>query len=212
MITNRPPARAALATALLALATSPAFAHHAMDGETPRTFLQGLLSGIAHPVIGLDHLAFVLAAAWLVSRLAAPLRVGLAAAFVAGSLAGTVLHLASVDVPVSELLVALTVVAAGLAVAWHRLAPTTLLWLALPVAGVLHGYAYGESIVGAERMPLGAYLLGFALIQSAVMLGVAALLSRRPLPQLQRAAVPVGAVVGLVGAYFAFVQLNALAA
>ena len=33
------------------------------------------------------------------------------------------------------------------------------------VAGLFHGYAYGEAIVGAETAPLAAYFLGFALIQ-----------------------------------------------
>jgi urease accessory protein len=37
--------------------------------------------------------------------------------------------------------------------------------------GVLHGYALGESIYGAEPTPLYAYLLGLAVIQSAVALG-----------------------------------------
>jgi urease accessory protein len=32
-------------------------------------------------------------------------------------------------------------------------------------AGIFHGYAYGESIIGAEMTPLLAYLAGFALIQ-----------------------------------------------
>ncbi len=56
-----------LATLAL-LAPATAFAHHGMDGETPATLTQGLVSGLAHPVIGLDHLAFVLALAWLLSR------------------------------------------------------------------------------------------------------------------------------------------------
>ena len=195
---------AALATTLLA---GPAFAHHAMDGKAPVTFLQGLLSGIAHPVIGLDHLAFVLAAAWVLSRVATLPRVTLAASFVAAAVAGTVLHLALVDVPRSELLVALTVVLAGVAVAWRRATPAALLWIALPVAGVLHGYAYGESIVGAEPTPLAAYLLGFGLVQLGVMLGAASLLSRREPSRVNRAALPAGALVVLVGVYFAALQL-----
>src|SRR5258708_8698214 len=40
---------------------APACAHHVMGGATPATFAQGLLSGLGHPVIGLAHLAFLLA-------------------------------------------------------------------------------------------------------------------------------------------------------
>jgi urease accessory protein len=50
------------------------------------------------------------------------------------------------------------------------------------LAGLLHGYALGESIYGAEPTPLYAYLLGLAVIQSAVALAamsVARVLTRR---------------------------------
>jgi urease accessory protein len=36
------------------------------------------------------------------------------------------------------------------------------------VSGIFHGYAYGESIVGAEMTPLWAYLLGLALVQLVI--------------------------------------------
>jgi urease accessory protein len=37
-------------------------------------------------------------------------------------------------------------------------------------AGLFHGYAYGEAVVGAEMAPLFAYLLGFAAIQMGIAL------------------------------------------
>ena len=42
------------------LISFPAFAHHPMGGALPQNFLNGILSGIAHPIIGFDHLAFIL--------------------------------------------------------------------------------------------------------------------------------------------------------
>jgi len=38
------------------------------------------------------------------------------------------------------------------------------------LVGPIHGYALGESIYGAERTPLAAYLIGLAVIQSFVAL------------------------------------------
>ena len=38
------------------------------------------------------------------------------------------------------------------------------------IAGIFHGYAYGEAIVGAQMTPLVAYLAGFAIIQLIVSL------------------------------------------
>ena len=43
---------------LTVLSASPAAAHHPMGGTPPSTFVEGLLSGFGHPVIGPDHLAF----------------------------------------------------------------------------------------------------------------------------------------------------------
>ncbi|MEM1310267.1 MAG: HupE/UreJ family protein, partial [Cyanobacteria bacterium P01_H01_bin.153] len=36
------------------------------------------------------------------------------------------------------------------------------------VAGIFHGFAYGEAIFGAGMGPLTAYLLGFAVIQLVI--------------------------------------------
>jgi urease accessory protein len=50
-------------------------------------------------------------------------------------------------------------------------APIGALATAITIAGAVHGYAYGESIVGAERTPLLAYIVGFALIQYGIAVG-----------------------------------------
>lgn len=155
----------ASAFALCALAR-PAFAHHAMDGRLPSTLWEGLMSGLAHPVIGLDHLAFILGVGiW--SALAG-LRWTAPIGFIGGTLAGCALHLASVDLPFGEGLVALSLLVAGAALLVVRRPQAGILSTLLAVAGVLHGYAYGESIVGAQAGALGAYLVGFALIQLAI--------------------------------------------
>ena len=94
----------ALALVAIAVTGRPAQAHHMMGGRTPSTFTEGLLSGLGHPVIGIDHLAFILA-----------------------------------------------------------------MGVAVGIAGLFHGYAFGESIFGAETSPLAAYLLGLVI----VLLGIA---------------------------------------
>jgi urease accessory protein len=40
--------------------------------------------------------------------------------------------------------------------------------LLFAIAGLVHGYALGESIVGAESSPLMAYLLGLLVMQTAI--------------------------------------------
>ena len=48
------------ALALVATAT-PALAHHPLGGMPMETFAHGLLSGVGHPLLGFDHLFFVIA-------------------------------------------------------------------------------------------------------------------------------------------------------
>ena len=164
--------RAAAIAAILFAASQPivASAHHAMDNALPSTAWQGLLSGLGHPVIGLDHFVFVVAmgaAGYFFGR-----HVTSIAAFLVAALAGTIAHVQLATVPHVELWVAASLVALG--VVMLRAAPL-LRSAAAPafftLAGLFHGYAYGESIVGAEPAPLGAYLVGFTLAQAAIALG-----------------------------------------
>jgi len=71
-------------------------------------------------------------------------------------------------------------------------------WAALfIVAGFFHGYAYGESIYGAESSPLAAYLTGLVAIQAFVMMAVA--LVTRTLWQSKLGPRLAGAAIGGVG-------------
>lgn len=161
---------AALTLAGLAAAT-PALAHHAMDGQTPSTFVQGLLSGLGHPVIGLDHLAALVGVGLVSSRFARGLT--LPAFWVVAMAAGVGLHLASLDVPYAEALVALSVVVIGVAATIRVTLPYATIAALFAIGGAVHGYALGESIVGAETTPLAAYLVGLVVVQTALTTGIA---------------------------------------
>ena len=160
----------ALTLAGLAAAT-PALAHHAMDGQTPATFVQGLLSGLGNRVIGLDHLAALVGVGLVSSRFARGLT--LPAFWVLAMAAGVGLHLASADLPYAEALVALSVVAIGIAATVRATAPYALIAALFAAGGAVHGYALGESIVGAESTPLVAYLVGLVVIQTILTTGIA---------------------------------------
>lgn len=161
--------RTALAATAALLAANPAFAHHAMGGVLPSTFGQGLISGLAHPVIGIDHLAFVIGVGLLAAL--TPLRFVLPLAFVGGTLGGAFLHLASLNLPGAELFILGSVLLMGVAILKQTRLDPKLMGAAFAAAGLFHGYAYAESIVGAETGVLGAYLLGFSAIQYAIAIG-----------------------------------------
>ena len=162
--------------------SSPAFAHHAMGGEVPQTLFQGLLSGLAHPVIGIDHLAFIvlvgIAAAASGRVLAAPL------AFIAATLAGTAIHLAGVGLPLAELVITASIIVLGVFLAMGRQVAGPLALASFAFAGIFHGWAYGEAVVGSTPGPIGAYLLGFGVVQFAIAAGIG--LSTRSLLQVPR--------------------------
>ncbi|MEO0770430.1 MAG: HupE/UreJ family protein [Cyanobacteria bacterium J06649_4] len=182
LIVSRPIATSVMASVAAVTLATPAFAHHPFGGEAPKSIVEGVLSGIGHPVVGLDHLAFVVA----VGLLAAVVRRGASvpAAFVLATVAGTVVHLAGVDLPAAELVISASVVIFGaLAVMRDRLNPIVVVLLSA-IAGIFHGYAYGEAVVGAEVTPLLAYLIGFAGVQCAIAYG-AYLLSQQALNKNQ---------------------------
>ena len=160
-----------LAVVLILSSASAALAHHPLGGMTPQTIAEGLLSGIGHPVIGFDHLAFVigvgLLAAFHKNRLLLP------AMFVFGTIAGTLLTVSMVVLPLAEIVITLSVVGVGAFVMRGKV--SDLRWsggLAL-AAGLFHGGAYGAAVAGGEATPIIAYLVGFAGIQLAIAFGVA---------------------------------------
>ena len=144
----------------------PAAAHHALGGRIPTNFFEGFISGLAHPVIGLDHFAFVVAIGLLcIGQVRAFVIPG---AFVLAAMTGTGIHLLRFDLPATEFVISASVIVLGAMLIVSK----TQNWIMLAglgaVAGLFHGYAYGESIVGAQMTPLIAYLAGFSLIQYGV--------------------------------------------
>ncbi|MFM7326921.1 MAG: HupE/UreJ family protein [Nodosilinea sp.] len=194
---------------LLLVLASPALAHHAMGRVTPQTSWQGFLSGLAHPLIGIDHAAGIVAVGLLAAT--QPRGAILPLGFALTALVGTGLHLAGVNLPGVELAIAasLGLVGVGLGLGDGR---PRLLWGGLAtLVGLGHGYAYGEAIVGAEPQALGAYLIGFTLTQACIGL-MAFSLGRMALPQPALTPLPLrlriaGGVLGGIGLSLLYSQL-----
>lgn len=145
-----------------------AMAHHAFGNEVPANFLEGFISGLAHPIIGLDHFAFVVA----IGLLSVGFSVGalIPLGFVFTALLGTGAHLLEINLPAAEIVIAASAIAFGTMLLTQKRPSLSILATLASFAGFYHGYAYGESIVGADMTPLLAYLLGFSVIQYGVAL------------------------------------------
>jgi urease accessory protein len=181
-----------LAVSVLVLRPLPSLAHHPLEGRVPTTFAEGFWSGLAHPVIGLDHLAVVVAVGLLaaISAWGAAIPV----AFAVAAMVGTGLHLAEITLPAAELVIAASVLGFGLLLTLKDRPQSAVLVGLATLAGLFHGFAYGEAIFGAQTMPLVAYLAGFTAVQMAI--AIAAFFAGRQL--VQRSTAPLVQRVGLV--------------
>jgi len=153
---------------------APAQAHHpfGLAEGTQLNGWQGLLSGIGHPLLGPDHLLFLLALAFVGLKRPQAWTVPLLAVGLAGSGLAQVLSLPAAWGPWTEALVALSLALEGLV----ALSVLPSAWL-LPLFG-LHGFLLGGMVVGAEPTPLLAYFAGLLLAQGALLLLVTSLSQR----------------------------------
>ena len=154
---------------------TPALAHHPLGGRLPANFFEGMMSGFGHPIIGFDHLAFVIASGLLAVGIARGILIPIA--FVIATGIGAGIHLQAIDLPIPEIIIAASVVLFGVLLVIRQnqklvINNTLLLSGLAALAGIFHGHAYGEGIFGAEPTPLVAYLIGFTVIQLAISLGI----------------------------------------
>lgn len=192
------------------LAATPGWAHHPFEGVEPQDFslVQGLVSGLGHPLLGTDHLVFLLAIVvmavlttrrWVLPLLASGLA-GSGLAVLVGATPEPGLG------PALELVVSLSLVAAGLVHGGWLPA-----WVLLPLMGV-HGFLLGEPVIGAEPTPLVAYGLGLLLSQGALLLVATALLARARgiLALLQRLRMAITALLVAMGVIWTVQRLEVL--
>jgi len=136
----------------------------------PITVLEGLLAGFRHPAVGLDHLTFMIVIG--IAAALVPAGAVVIAAFVVSSLMGVLIHAANFDFPYSEHAVTTSVMVAG--VLLKRAA-----WLTFAiVAGLIHGYAFGETVLGADWPVIGAYMVGILGTITAIPVAVMLLASK----------------------------------
>ncbi|MCG8561562.1 MAG: HupE/UreJ family protein [Hyphomicrobiales bacterium] len=159
-----------LALTGVSLTATPALAHHPLGGMPMETFTHGLLSGIGHPLLGFDHLFFIIivgiAALYTGRALLAP------AAYIVAMLLGCLLMTLGTGLPMKEAVIGFSLLALGGVVLSGRalgLAPALALFA---VFGLFHGSAFGESIAEQEAAAgtpvLVGYLIGLGIVQYVV--------------------------------------------
>lgn len=145
----------------LGVSVLPAEAHHLMElSNLPPSPSTGFLSGLAHPILGADHLLFLCSLSLVGLRQRAPWMLALLVTGLLGSVAG----LALPGVPFAEAAVAFSLVVVALV--WLQKWPKPLLLPAI----ALHGYVLSDTVLGWSRAPLAFYVVGLLLSQGALLL------------------------------------------
>ena len=150
----RPPAEVVLALLLL-LAAVPASAHE-QSGQAA-----GFLTGLKHPVSGLDHVLAMISVGLWGAQLGTPAVWLLPVVFPMVMAFGGFLGLVGIPLPGTEVGIALSALLLGLMVALEARPPV---WVAATLVGffgIFHGYAHGTELPAGENALL--YSVGFVM-------------------------------------------------
>ncbi|RAI43113.1 urease accessory protein [Rhodoplanes roseus] len=192
MRTLRDLASPATVVAVLLLATSAASAH---VGSTPH--VHGFADGVVHPLLGLDHVAAMLAVGLWSATLGGRAMLAVPAAFVGLLIVGALLGAHAVAVPGVEPVITASVIVLGLLVALKVRLPMSPATMLVGLFGLFHGLAHGAEMPAAAS-PL-AYGLGFVVatvLLHAAGVGAGLVLGRGALQPATRFA---GASVAALG-------------
>lgn len=154
---------------VLAVLQLPAFAQTVIEEEPPRTFAEGFMQGVGLPVIGVYHLAAMIGIGILVGIAARGIVPVLA--FGVAAIAGVAIQLSPYDIPADGAFVALTTMLIGILILIRRPISPKVASAIFAVAGLVHGYSLGAVLIGADAVPIVAYVAGLLVAQTA--LGVA---------------------------------------
>lgn len=158
--------RAALAGIVLLVTAGPSSAH-GIGGE-----LGSFLDGVAHPLLGPDHIAAMVAVGLWGAFLGAPAIWLLPVVFPLVMALGGVLGILGVPLPSVEIGIAASALVLGAMVAFAVRAPLAVAAAIVGVFAVFHGYAHGAEL--PRDADAVAYSLGFVLATGALhMAGIA---------------------------------------
>ncbi|NPU23500.1 HupE/UreJ family protein [Bradyrhizobium denitrificans] len=188
---------------LSVLTASPGFAHEQTGVGG------GLAAGLLHPLTGLDHLvAMVAVGIWGAQLDGAAIWV-LPIVFPLVMALGAVVGILKIGLPVPELVIALSALVLGLAVALRVRAPFVLAAAVVAVFAIFHGHAHGAELPSAAN-PL-AYGCGFVVATGLLHAFGITIGALARWPGGERVIQGVGAAIAALGGYFLVTSLGVAA-
>jgi urease accessory protein len=186
--------REAALAVVLSLAAMPVLAH-VQQGQAA-----GFVTGLSHPVSGLDHVLAMVAVGLWGAQLGAPAIWLLPVTFPLVMALGGFLGLVGIPLPGVEIGVAVSALALGLAVAASWRPPIALAAMLVAVFAVFHGHAHGTELPAGQSGL--TYSLGFVVATGLLHLaGIAIGLIHR-WPSGRAALRALGAGVAAGGLFF----------
>jgi urease accessory protein len=149
------PSRGALAALLLLLAATPVWAHE-QSGQAA-----GFLTGLRHPVSGLDHVLAMISVGLWGAQLGSPAMWLLPVIFPMVMAFGGFLGLLGIPLPGAEIGIAVSAILLGLVVALEARPPLGVAAGLVGFFGIFHGYAHGTELPAGENALL--YSVGFVI-------------------------------------------------
>lgn len=128
-----------------------------------------LISGLLHPLTGIDHLLVLMAVGLIAAKQGGKALFAFPAVFFALMAAGAVLNVYAVQIPFVESLIALSLVAFGLLVTINQKQRSKILFLGVSFFAVFHGYAHAAEIPAESSAAL--YFSALMLMSLAICLG-----------------------------------------
>ncbi len=136
-----------------------------------------LISGLLHPLTGIDHLLVLMAVGWIAAKQGGKALFAFPAVFLALMAAGALLNGYGVQIPFVESLIALSLVAFGLLVNIKHKQRTKILFLGTSFFALFHGYAHAAEIPadsGALPYFSALMLMSLTICAGGCVLGLSA--------------------------------------
>jgi len=180
---------------LAIMLTLPEIAYaHTIAGDN------GFLSGLNHPVFGLDHLLAMLSVGILSARIGGKSIWKIPAIFVAIMLLGGILSMNGIHIISVELGITLSIIVLGIAIASAKKLPNFIAMYLVGIFAIFHGHAHGTEMPHLAQPILYAlgFIAGTAIIHIA---GIIIALALQKLKSGQQTLKLVGAGIAGVGFY-----------
>lgn len=128
-------------------------------------------SGLTHPVVGLDHMAAMVAVGIIGARIGRHAVWKLPTTFVGSMIVGALLGMLKVPVPLVEGMITASVLVLGIFIFSFKTIPEKMILAAVAFFALFHGHAHGSEMAMTPRFVIGFVLSTSFLHVTGILIG-----------------------------------------